>query len=135
MAVYPDTDPTRLRNLAAILSTLSGAGQCFALWLLPTTPMLLLTAWVGSLYLLLGLGLFGISRFSLVLAITLPPLRAWFGFAPLPIPAWEFLRVACDLGVALLCLPALWSGLGFGTNPIAVETSELANERDAVDDP
>ena len=108
---HPDTDPKKLRNLAAIIAILSGASQCFSLWLLPTSTTLLLTALTGTLYLLLGLGLFGISRFSLFLAITLPPLRGWFGLYPLDIPAWELLRIASDLSIALLCAPSLWASL------------------------
>ncbi|WOJ93186.1 hypothetical protein R0135_15565 [Congregibacter variabilis] len=111
MIVHPDTDPKKLRNLAAIIAILSGASQCFSLWLLPTSTTLLLTALTGTLYLLLGLGLFGISRFSLFLAITLPPLRGWFGLYPLDIPAWELLRIASDLTIALLCIPSLWASL------------------------
>ncbi|MEO1080025.1 MAG: hypothetical protein AAFY29_10745 [Pseudomonadota bacterium] len=111
MAPTPDTDPTKLRNLAAILATLSGAGQCFSLWLLPTTPELLATALLGSLYLLLGLGLFGIGRLSPFLAVIALPLRSWFGLMPLDIPAWEFLRIAGDVATALLCVPVLWAGL------------------------
>lgn len=108
---YADTDPQKLRNLAALLTTLSGAGQGLALWLLPTTPSLLATALLGSIYLVLALGLFGISRLSLFLAVTLLPLRSWFGLFPLDIPSWEFLRVASDLAIALLCLPMLWASL------------------------
>lgn len=111
MKKTPDSDPQKLRNLAAILCILSGSGQCLSLWLLPTSTSLLLTAVTGTLYLLLGLGLFGISRFSLFLAISLPPLRGWFGLHPLDIPAWEFLRIASDLTIALLCMPALWISL------------------------
>ena len=111
MSDYPDTDPEKLRNMAAILATLSGAAQCLSLWLLPVTPTLLLTALSGVIYLILGLGLFGIARFSLLLAIALPLLRSWFGLFPLDIPAWELLRVACDIAIAALCVPVLWSSL------------------------
>ncbi|MDP5054082.1 MAG: hypothetical protein NWP69_09840 [Congregibacter sp.] len=108
---HPDTDPQKLRNLAAILATLSGTGQCLSLWLLPISSTLLLSSLLGTLYILLGLGLFGISRFSLFLAISLPPLRGWFGLYPLDIPAWELLRIASDLTIALLCVPPLWASL------------------------
>lgn len=111
MSPSPDLQPQTLRNLAALLATLSGACQCLALWLLPTTPVLLGTALLGSVYLILALGLFGISRLSLFLAITLLPLRSWFGVLPLDIPNWEFLRIACDIAIALLCLPMLWASL------------------------
>jgi len=111
MSRETDMTPQKLRNLAAVLALLSGAGQCFALWLLPTTPALLGTALMGAVYLVLALGLFGISRLSLFLAITLLPLRSWFGLLPLDIATWEFLRVACDIAVAILCLPMLWTSL------------------------
>lgn len=111
MGPSTDLQPQTLRNLAAVLATLSGAGQCLALWLLPTTPTLLGTALMGSVYLILGLGLFGISRLSLFLAIVLLPLRSWFGLLPLDLPSLEFLRVAGDLIIALLCLPVLWASL------------------------
>jgi hypothetical protein len=132
---HPDTDPQKLRNLAAIIAILSGASQCFSLWLLPTSATLLLTALTGTFYLLLGLGLFGISRFSLFLAITLPPFRGWFGLYPLEIPAWELLRIASDLTIALLCIPSLWISLhpdhrkvepGMRNAGSSSETSKLA---------
>ncbi len=109
----PSTDlqPHKLRNLAAVLTALSGSGQCLALWLLPTTPILLGTALMGSVYLILALGLFGISRLSLFLAVVFLPLRSWFGLLPLDLDTWEFLRIACDLCIALLCLPVLWLSL------------------------
>lgn len=113
MTRHPDMEPRKLRNLAAVLTTLSGAGQCFSLWLLPTTPTLLATAGLGFLYLLLALGLFGISRLSPLLAVAILPLRSWFGIYPLDIEAWEFLRVAGDLSIALLCLPVLWASLDY----------------------
>jgi hypothetical protein len=113
MSRHPDTEPKRLRNLAAVLATLTGAGQCFSLWLLPVTPTLLATAALGALYLLLALGLFGISRLSLFLAVAVLPLRSWFGLYPLAIESWEFLRVAADLTIALLCLPVLWASLDY----------------------
>lgn len=111
MNEHPETDPQKLRNMAAIIITVSGAGQSLSLWLLPVTPALLMTALVGSLYLLLGLGLFGTARLSLLLTIVLPPLRSWFGLYPLDIDAWELLRIAGDLAIAALCIPALWSSL------------------------
>lgn len=122
----------KIRNLAAILATLSGASQCIALWLLPTTPTLLMTALCGALYLVLALGLFGVARFALLMAIGVPVLRSWFGLYPLELPAWEFLRVAADLAIAALCIPVLWASLdpayrevspGLRGHPIQVEES------------
>ncbi|MEM6543404.1 MAG: hypothetical protein AAF680_00790 [Pseudomonadota bacterium] len=104
-------DYQKLRNMAAIIATLSGLLQCASLWLLPTTPVLLLTAFTGAVYVVLGLGLFGISRFSLLLAITAPPVRSWLGLFPLEITTWEWLRTAADISIALLCLPVFWASL------------------------
>jgi hypothetical protein len=101
----------KLRNMAAILATLCGSAQCLSLWLLPISPALLMTALFGVVYILLGLGLFGISRFSLFLAIVALPLRSWFGLLPLSIPAWEVLRIAGDLAIGAMCIPVLWSSL------------------------
>lgn len=117
--VTADIDLAKLRNLAAILATLSGASQCLSLWLLPTTPTLLLTGLCGALYMVLALGLFGIARLALLLAIAIPVLRTWFGLYPLELPAWEFLRIAADLAIAALCIPVLWSSLDPGHTEIA----------------
>lgn len=121
-------DMHKLRNLAAILTTLSGGAQCLVLWLLPTSEELLLTAFCGFLYLLLALGLFGISRLSLFLAIIVLPLRSWFGVFPLDIPAWEFLRLSCDLAVAVLCLPVLIAALGPNWEKVEPGLRNLATE-------
>lgn len=67
----------------------------------------------------LALGLFGIARLALLLAITIPVLRTWFGLYPLELPAWEFLRIAADLAIAALCIPVLWSSLDPGHTEIA----------------
>jgi hypothetical protein len=125
---HPETDPQKLRNMAAIIITVSGAGQSLSLWLLPVTPGLLMTALLGSLYLLLGLGLFGTARLSLLLAIVLPPLRSWFGLYPLDIDAWELLRIAGDLAIAALCIPALWSSLDPMHHRAAPETAGAMTE-------
>lgn len=101
----------KLRNFAAILAALSGASQAASLWFLPTTTTLLLTALCGACYLLLSLGLLGIGRLTLLLAIVAPLLRVWFGLWPLPIEAWEQLRMIFDIAIALLCIPVLWHSL------------------------
>jgi hypothetical protein len=104
-------NPIKLRNFAALLAALSGTSQAASLWFLPTTPQLLLTALCGACYLLLFLGLLGVGRLTLLLAILLPLLRVWFGLWPLPIEAWEQLRVLFDIAIALTCVPVLWHSL------------------------
>ena len=101
----------RLRSFVALAAMLSGALQVAALWLLPTTMTQLLVALCGAFYLLLALGLFGVSRFSLFLGIVAPGLRAWFSLWPLPIEVWEQLRILVDCAIALGCIPVLWSSL------------------------
>jgi hypothetical protein len=113
-------DHARLRNIAAIIAMVSGLGQVAALWLLPTDTTLLITGVLGGLYLLLSLGLFGVSRLSLFVAILGLSLRAWFGWSPLPIAAWEYLRAGADAAIALLCIPVLWDSLHY--RPQASET-------------
>lgn len=101
----------RLRYVAAALALLSGCLQCASPWLLTTSPAVLLAALAGSLYLLLALGLLGISRLSLALAVMLPALRAWFDLATIPQADLDTLRLVIDLFLPLLCLPALWDTL------------------------
>ena len=55
--------------------------------------LVLLAALCGPLYLLLSLGLLGVSRLSLVLAVALPCLRAWFDIAPVPSESIDRLRL------------------------------------------
>jgi phosphotransferase system glucose/maltose/N-acetylglucosamine-specific IIC component len=101
----------RLRNFAAILATLTGVSQAASLWFLPTTPVLLATALCGTFYLVLALGLFGISRFSLFIGAVIPVVRVWFGLWPLPIEAWEWLRIIAEVSLAAGCAVLVWVSL------------------------
>jgi len=101
----------RVRGIAALLAILSGLSQTALPWMLSSTPEVLLGAVCGSAYLLLGLGLFGVGRFSLMLAIVFPALRAWFGLWPLPLATLETARMVIDISIAALCIPVLWSCL------------------------
>ncbi len=67
-----------LRQLAAVLVAASGIWQVAGLWLNPLDEGRLLIALIGAAYLLLSIGLFGQSRFSLFLAIVVPALHLWF---------------------------------------------------------
>lgn len=73
--------PTRsihlLRQIAAVLATVSGLWQIAGLWMGPLNEPALLTALSGAAYLLIGLGLFGQSRFTLFMAILLPATMLW----------------------------------------------------------
>ncbi|MFV0476328.1 MAG: hypothetical protein ACK5ME_00650 [Parahaliea sp.] len=60
-----------LRQLTAVLATASGFAQVAGLWLGNLAADTVLGALCGSAYLLIGVGLFGQSRFALFLAIAL----------------------------------------------------------------
>lgn len=100
------------RQFAAIIVTVSGVLQIAALWLNRLSEDVLLTALVGSIYLLVALGLYGRSRFGLFAAIATCSSSALLAAPELPLNAWsslEQLRVAGDAIVAMLCLNVLWS--------------------------
>lgn len=93
--------------------------------------MLLLTALTGAVYLLLALGLFGASTFTLLLTILLLPLRSWFGLFPLDIPAWELIRIAIDLAIGTLCIPVLWAALDSGHKAGPSQTLKTSEDSSA----
>jgi len=103
-----DTQGTPLRNATALLTCASGCGQIALLWVLDLGGPALAVAFAGCLYLILALGLFGISRLALFLAVLLPAIRALTAWNPLPILPWEQLRTITDLVIALLALLLFW---------------------------
>ena len=54
---------------------LSGLGQIAALWLRELTGTALVDGLLGTVYVVIGIGLFGHSRFSLFMAIVIPCCR------------------------------------------------------------
>ncbi len=95
----------RLRTVAATIVTLSGFGYVAILWLRPLDTNTVLIAGCGAMYLLLGLGLFGLSRTSLILGIVLPTARSllvlWLiGTSTLHLPSHLFL-IADALAICL----------------------------------
>lgn len=98
-----------LRNLAAILITLSGTGQIAALWMRELNGVAVIDALLGAVYLITGIGLFGQSRFTLFMAILIPAAAAWYVLTWFPGlgPIYNA-RLATD-GIVMLCsLVALW---------------------------
>ena len=102
------TSPSPLRTATATLVTAAGLAQVAMLWVFDLGAPVLLTALSGGGYLLLGLGLFGVSRFALALAAAVCGTRAWLAFAPVPVLAWEQLRTVVDLLVTATALGLLW---------------------------
>ena len=63
---------SRLRVLAAMLIMASGVGQVALLWFRDLTADTLTGAFVGVVYIIIGIGLLGQSRFTLFVAIAIP---------------------------------------------------------------
>ena len=66
----------RLRLLAAILITVSGIVQVAMLWFRDLTGAALIDAMTGVVYIIIGIGLQGQSRFTLFVAIAVPATAA-----------------------------------------------------------
>lgn len=62
----------RLRLFAAILITSTGVLRVASLWFRELTQEAVLSLVVGAVYLIIGIGLFGRSRFALFMAILVP---------------------------------------------------------------
>lgn len=104
----PVTQGTPLRHATALLTGISGSGQISLLWVLELGAPVLGVAFAGCIYLMLALGLFGVSRFALFVAALMPGLRALYAWNPLPVLEWEQLRTVVDLIIALSALFLLW---------------------------
>lgn len=102
------TQGSPLRNTAALLTGISGAAQISLLWVLDLGAPVLGVAFAGCVYLLLALGLFGVSRFALFVAVILPAFRALYAWNPLAVVEWEQLRTVVDLVVAMTALLLFW---------------------------
>lgn len=80
---------TSLRLLAAALVTCSGVTRIGSLWFRELTEHAVLSLLVGAVYLIIAIGLFGQSRFTLFVAMLVPAATAtltldYFSFDSLP---------------------------------------------------
>jgi hypothetical protein len=99
-----------LRNFAATLITLSGTGLIASLWLRDLTGAALADALLGSVYLIIGIGLFGQSRFTLFMAIVIPAAAAIFLLNAFPHPGQlHTTRIAVDAAVIVCSAIVLWN--------------------------
>ena len=99
-----NTSLFRLRNLAALLVTLSGIGQVAMLWFRPLTGAVIIDAVIGFTYIVIGIGLQGQSRFTLFVAIAVPATAAALILNGQPLETMASLqrtRLALDLAVIL----------------------------------
>lgn len=98
-----------LRSLAALLASLYGCMLVATLWLRELTEVAALDALIGGIYVILGIGLVGRSRFSLFLGVILPAISiAVIGNLFEPIEQVYRLRITVDATIALFSLIALW---------------------------
>lgn len=99
-----------LRNLAALLITLSGTGQVALLWFRELTGTAVLGALLGISYIIIGIGLFGQSRFTLFVAIVVPTVAAVLILDTTPLAELsqlQIVRVVVDAIVPLCALIVL----------------------------
>ncbi len=102
----------RLRVLAAFLITLSGFGLVAMLWFRELTGAVLIDALLGVVYIIIGIGLQGQSRFTLFMAIGVPAAAALLVLNSTPAGALATLqitRLVIDLAVILCAAVALAS--------------------------
>ena len=71
----------RIRNTAATLLTLSGISHIAMLWFRDIDGTALAAAGFGALYLIIGIGLYGQSRFALFMAIIIPTGGVWLALS------------------------------------------------------
>ena len=104
----PDKLTRSLRTVGASLVIVTGLLLVAALWFRPLSEPVVIDALLGAVYLILGIGLFGWSRFSLFLGILLPGLMfAWLYKLGQGEPLYT-LRMALDGGGVFCCAVTLW---------------------------
>ncbi|GAB5453643.1 MAG: hypothetical protein Hals2KO_39710 [Halioglobus sp.] len=98
-----------LRLTSACLLTLSGTALIAALWLRELGETAVLDALLGATYLIIAIGLFGQSRFSLFVAAVIPGAVALTELRTTgTVHAVDQLRIAADTIVAISCAWILW---------------------------
>jgi hypothetical protein len=105
----PNNPASFLRTLAATLICVSGIGQIAALWLRELNGTALADGLLGSVYLIIGIGLFGQSRFSHFLAVNIPATANGVILYIQPQPGQAYnLHIAIDSMVVLCSVIELW---------------------------
>ncbi|MEM9256451.1 MAG: hypothetical protein AAGA91_13465 [Pseudomonadota bacterium] len=97
-----------LRYIAATLVVASGVAMLASLWSGELIPYTVLTAIVGGIYIILGIGLYGQSRFSLFVGAVMPLTLAWYQINQGIADAAGELQFAVNLCIAALSLTVLW---------------------------
>jgi hypothetical protein len=100
-----------MRNSAAALLLLSGLIHLGGLWFNELSARALLAALFGSAYLLIAIGLLGISRFTLFVAMAVPATGAGLSLRYTPLLEMTplgFAQVLVNGLVCVLCATVLW---------------------------
>lgn len=98
-----------LRYTAATLMCLAGIGQIATLWLQALTGTALVDGLWGTVYVIIGIGLYGHSRFSVYMGMIVPAAAIGLLLYTAALPAQLYsLRVAVDVTIILLCAVVLW---------------------------
>ncbi len=100
-----------LRNIAATSLSLSGISHIAGLWLHDINTPLLVSVLFGAIYLFIGIGLYGQSRFALVTAIWFPTLGAGLALFTYSLGSFSTLglaQLAIDIIVVILSIIVLF---------------------------
>ena len=100
-----------MRNTAAAVMCLSGLAHIAQLWLGDIDGRALVAAVFGGAYLLIGIGLYGVSRFTLFLATLVPACGALLALHHTPLTAMDPIGLAQVVGslvVMALCATVLY---------------------------
>ncbi len=103
---------SRLRNIAATLMTLSGISHIAALWLRELDLALVIYVAFGAIYLFIGIGLYGQSRFVLFTAIVFPIIGTTLGLSSHTLASFSALglgQLGVDIFVIVSCAAVLWA--------------------------
>ena len=105
----PDHLINTLRLLAAILVTFSGAGKVASLWFRELDQQAVVALLLGTVYLIIGLGLFGQSRFTLFVAISVCSLVSLYTLKSIAVlEPLQQAGLAADLITIVLSTTVLW---------------------------
>ena len=91
--------------------TVSGISHIALLWFTDITGNSLIEALYGAFYLFIGIGLYGNSRFALVMAIIVPAVGTRLGIEHAPelsLGLTHTLWLITDIAVILLSFAVLW---------------------------
>ncbi|RLA39202.1 MAG: hypothetical protein DRR06_19515 [Gammaproteobacteria bacterium] len=94
---------SRLRNIAATLLTVSGISHIASLWIRDIDLAALVNASFGAVYLFIGIGLYGQSRFALFTAIIFPGMGAGLALKTYELSSFSTLGIS-QLGVGFIVI-------------------------------